>query len=1237
MRNILLILTIPTALLGQSISVTSPTANQVLFGYSGFSFTASVSSLPATARVCYTIDAYPAQPKPCSLMPGWSVSWNTFNALNGPHQVVATAYDILGNVLATSSAVAFTTANTWPVPYNPSMTVSTGTALTSNWSGPVSITPTISGSGSGDNKTFYYWIDGILQFAHGTSSASDSLSVDTTQFTNGQHIVAVTMQVQNSDGTCYSDGPCQDMATEWSGTVTFANSNAPMELRANAREIFLQPTQTFTVSGTIANTDGSTTTPSTLYFLSTNPSVCTVNSTGVITAVAKGACLVYVMAPQTTGSDLQVTGGTTSPTTANLQSSSHPFVYTSGSRMVEVTGGSGWTTGAYVPKGWINGLMITWGAPASNGATGGQFAIGLTRAVWVYVWTDNILPHFGLDGSVLTAYNPSKSMFVAGMFSSLSGFQDVPYNPGLAADVNAGGYNTFETGINAPGLDLTGGQGQSTFQSIQSSYVTQSVGYISAYPKLRLSLTGDGFTGSDTNLWNVTRGTISGWSPSGLTTMFSSWAGASVPSIWASMKDEVNSAWDHKPLQGPVNFTAGVQSGLTSITSNGSTCTANWTDWSLNGPRKFIITGATTSGFNSAAGSTYSTSTNAGSSPNAFTFSCTVASGTYNSSTDPGLTIEPYGVAWYNGNSDYLHYNAFEQIRAARNGETGGVNMTWPNAAGTFNESVADWSGNGVQSISGVSQIADANDLYWTHNACEELSNPTAAQNSTEPYLAAWSSTNVIIQEMGDCQIREEYGSYNPDMPLLVQTQGVVSNYGFEGYSVGISSCSGATINLSGPHNIPVLLPGVTRLWVTGNSGCNGNYYVTSIAGPQTLQVALTATSFTGTGSGGTLTFQNGDSYTLSSISASGNVDPCGGSGGANGGTICGDTFTYSGSANSAVNKHRGMTFTISGSSVSGFNTNTFIYSPENIVTATTNSNYYRQLPSLSGSGGTATIVADNRYVRGRNGEEQNDNQIGWNFSTVIEAAILRAAGTRLYKFSQSFGDWAETYGFGNFIYNAIFQDTSGQSVQLFSGPHWENMNSVPSFHSTSLANLLLERIQKYLLQPALSSPDYGPAFDACARSGSYGNMLMVGNFTDAPQARTISLTPYLEAGQQIVKMYVNPLGVWTVTSLAAGTASDTVTFDANGVVVYLFPVTYTGELDIPMVSANLADVSGATKLAVRFGYDQYLLDSSANVFGCASIPCSLPADRNIGTIYYRLIFTSSTNQVLATSDVQTM
>jgi len=1223
MNRILLILSLPTAVLAQSISITSPSANQVLTGYRGFSFAVSVSALPAAARVCYTVDAYPAQPTPCSLTPGWSIPWNTFNALNGPHQVVATAYDIFGNILATSSPVAFTTANTWPVPYGPSMTVSTGTALGSNWTGSVSITPTISGSGSGHSKTFNWWIDGMLQYSIGTSSASQAFSIYTPLFPNGSHVVAVTMSVTDSDGTCYPDTPCQDMGAEWSRVVTFANGSSAMELRANQREIFLQPTQTFNLSATLVNDDGSSSSP-TLYFLSTNPGICTVNSSGLVTAVAKGACLVYVMASQTTGTDLQITGAASGPPAIVVaKSNAHPFTYPSGAEMLEITGGSGWTAGGYLIKGWdTDSTIVAYGSPAANGVTGGQFAIGPTRAVWVYVWSDNILPHFGSDGSVLSSYNASKSMFAASSFSSgvTLGNGDIPYSPGTVADYASGGYNVVESGLDSSGLDVTGATGQSTFQSTQAAYVAQMQSLVSG-TKLRFSLTGDNFLNSLQNFWYYLSGTTSTWNPTGLVTLFSSWTGQSNPPLWASMKDEVNSTYDHKPLQGPITFSGGAQSGLTSITAAGGTCTANWTDWSLNGSRNFIIRNATSSGLNSAAGSVYAVS---GSTSSSINFPCAAANGTYNGTTDPNLAIEPLAVAWYNGNTDYLHYDAFSKLRVVRNGVSGAVPMSFPNAAGTTSESVANWSGNGTQSIAGVSQVADVNDLYWTHAG-------------TEAYLAAWSSTNAIIWEMGDSQIRGEYGFFNPDNPTVIQTQGVVSNYGLEGYSVPVSSCSGNTITFSSAHNITVVLNGITRLWVTGNSGCNGNYYVLSIMDATHLTVALAATSFNGSGTGGTLKFTN-DNYqkTLSSISASASTGNCGSSGG--GGVLCGDTFTYTGSADSNVNRHACQYFTILGNSNASFNSNTFVYECENISTASTGANWYRQIPSLSGSGGTATIVADNFYVRGRNGESYNDNQIGWNFSTVIEAAMLRAAGTRLYKDTASFPAWSPTFGFGGqWTLQRMFQSTDGQDLQLFSNPHWENMNSVPSWHSTSLANLLLERIQKYLLQPALNSPDYGPAFEACARSGSYGNMLMVSNFTDGQQVRTISLTPYLEAGQQIVKMYVNPLGVWTVSSLSAGTSSDTVTFDANGVVVYLFPVAYAGELDVPMISVNLTDVSTATKVAARFGYDRYLLDSSANVFGCASLPCSLPADRNIGTIYYRLIFTDNSNKVLATTDVQTM
>ena len=225
---------------GQSVSVTAPTANQTLSGFSGFSFAASVSSAPSVLTVCYTVDSY-SVPNPagsCSSSANYSLPWNTFWVLNGPHVAVATAYDGTGAVVATSAGVNFTVANNWPVTSSPAITVSTGTALTSNWSGSVSVGGTGSGGGFGsDNYLWYWFVDGIPITSVSNTNATNSISLDTTRFLNGSHIIAlVTYDCNDSScgsgghGTTYSDG-YEGAATEWSRTVTFLNSATGSQVR----------------------------------------------------------------------------------------------------------------------------------------------------------------------------------------------------------------------------------------------------------------------------------------------------------------------------------------------------------------------------------------------------------------------------------------------------------------------------------------------------------------------------------------------------------------------------------------------------------------------------------------------------------------------------------------------------------------------------------------------------------------------------------------------------------------------------------------------------------------------------------------------------------------------------------------------------------------------------------------------------------------------------------------------
>jgi hypothetical protein len=93
--------------------------------------------------------------------------------------------------------------------------------------------------------------------------------------------------------------------------------------------------------------------------------------------------------------------------------------------VLRITGGSGWTPGFYE----IAHTDITKAPPIANtnvpamttGTTGGHFVTGLSRTVWIFINNTNTLPHFGTDGSILTAFDPLKSFYVSSIFQSMTG------------------------------------------------------------------------------------------------------------------------------------------------------------------------------------------------------------------------------------------------------------------------------------------------------------------------------------------------------------------------------------------------------------------------------------------------------------------------------------------------------------------------------------------------------------------------------------------------------------------------------------------------------------------------------------------------------------------------------------------------------------------------------------------------------------------------------------------------
>jgi hypothetical protein len=1125
--------------------------------------------------------------------------------------------------------------------------------------------------------TFNFYVDGVILASQPTpgGSAASSWPLDTREWSNGTHIVAVSVTDTNS--ASIADPTGNTMALEWSQQVTFSNIGASAfgQLVMNAHELYLQTGQTFQLSGSVVDGDGTSTIYPMTYY-SQNPSACTVSSTGLVTAVGngyreQGNGIIRAMATTRTGSDLSLIGMDSGAIYSPTMNFSYTDAVFTANNFIKVTGGTGWNPGNY-EIGSVNwygfnsagvSTAVTTGTPGTNGV----YELGPSRSIYCLVSSTNTLPHWGNDGTLLTTYNPAKSYYWSSIFQGLA--PGVQGDPGYFNFHSASGYNTLEFGLAYADSDQITGM-ESDFQSQQTTYVTNTVASVAAFPKLNHALViGDSTNRSTDALYASTRGTCSTYMIPCFTYENESWRvpGTSMIPLGNIMSDEVNSGWDHAPLAGPITFHSSptVQSGLTSIVSDGmGTCTVNWLDWSTNGAKQFVISGATTSGFNSAPGTAFVQTqlfTPSGQIDfTKFTIPCTVAAGTYNQSTDPTLTIEPFAAFWVNGNTDYIHYDAWAILRNQQEAATNPIPMTASNAGGTSPISISNWYGNGIQSIPPATQVGDFSGFYFTPASFTYLSN----HSNAHAYLDQIAGT-----------LRLNYGWYPPSKPMETITGIVSTRYGIQGYDVALTGGSNGVITFASDPGLPNIIPGITRLTISGssNSAWNADFYVQKILSPTQWQIVQKFPNFAATGpepgysGGGTITYQDSTSETFENIINQGNA--CYSLTGI-GGSVCGQQlfYTHTGLPNAdwgAPNrpKKRGETFTLSGltagtgcdaTCVSAIESGTFVYLAENLFYTTNLVTFnppqiiFRQLPSGSTTGGTATIIPDNLYEKGRSVSSPTDIDPATVFLQYPLTAQERSAGNRAYiswvnpdtNFISANAGSSATGGFGATATTKIpvFSESATDSGQI-------GGNANPQFpaggyatdlwHAGSMGSKFSEGLTKYLFQPQLNSPDCGYWVECAARSGSAGKILLALNTSNGPQSPALTLTPYLTAGQQIIR-YIACYNKITTSTIAAGTTSDTPSLGSGCAAWYKFPVLFAGEYQPPVLRARLGDVTGATKIIVRYNYDPYWLDTGAASVDCGgSGSCTVPVDLNIGTVYYRIIYTDSTGKVLSMSDIQ--
>lgn len=483
---------------------------------------------------------------------------------------------------------------------------------------------------------------------------------------------------------------------------------------------------------------------------------------------------------------------------------------------------------------------------------------------------------------------------------------------------------------------------------------------------------------------------------------------------------------------------------------------------------------------------------------------------------------------------------------------------------------------------------------------------------------------------------------------------------------------------------------------------CNQPLYVIAAPTATTLSVVYAATQVTclagasepcsHNGASGTITFANGDkigagatllnnagsAVPLYEMSAAGVITSVGTSNNVfnyGNATISGNgcgALSVPSLASNAVTRDRDQFFNPSGftgTDASYFNSTTFYYDIANLSvpvdnggTASTCANSYHEVPVFSGTGGAASIQIDNLHVPGReigsytNGQPANPDIA---FLGPVFMQGLGFAGDRAYEQLVNYNSYNPTpVTISGTLHPGGFNPTASGESRVFNpsfnsnsqqmGVHCnaEAVYAVPDCRALGFAHMMIDRTFKFFGGSIKrNSPDYGDKMESYAFSpntANAGGLLMVVNGTDGPQSRTINLCAdprsLCAAGQSIFKYTADAKGILGVTTISAGTMTDSLSLQEGQAAWYTFPVASAQELIQPIIGAKLSDGgSTATQVVVHWAYDPYFLQARPNISSCtvtgALAVCAPNWDKNIGagatggtSIYYQLWYLNSSN-----------
>jgi hypothetical protein len=1260
-----------------SISITAPSARATISGTS-FTGTVSISSAPSACIVQYLIDGESigyARTQP------YSLTFNPFDIGNGTeHHIQAVLMDCLQNPLAVSPSLPFTILNTNAV--NSQMTVSCTTSDTSSWSGMVNCAA--SQSGSPASLVYGCFIDGIPT---GNDNAMTTCAFPTFAFRNGTHKVLISASATNAAGQTM-------LFAVWEQPITFANASAHSQLRVNSREAYISTTGRYQLAPPIiVNADSSTASVTTVsYYVAPPPSsragpvsntACSVNSSGLLTGLAFGLCDHWILSTNPAISSGAIPSPGITKTTGTIflgvacPMPAHPpfpfiLLLDRGSNTEAVLVTQGDCAGrpyAYfaVNRGYL-------GTTARTHAAGVPWVVPFQRQEFAYVESNNAILNWTSAGKIVSNWASNsiwlQSNFTGGTNNYWGPSVEPAIPPSVMSPAVATAFNAMEDSLFPAGctLGLAGNacDNQADYESAMNTYWgTTLPGYLHAggahlyeHPSLTPVLIGIG------GFFNYVLSPGGSWLPSAVTYGVQA-AQNSRLVIGGWGPDEVDTQYGSTPFPSSVISAGGP---FTRIVGNGTTAQV-YTSAQIGVPTNynntFAIFGATTNSSlncspsrpgcptSGSAGTFYTATSNS----NGFTFPSTFK-GTANSSTDPNLRIEPWvrnctGVVWtcatnwMNVAPYYVPHTAWSTLKDQLAAVRPPLPISQPPYEGGLPWNAKAWMGSG--SLSSFARI---------YNGCVPL-------NLTPLRESAYSVSQCIAGGTNESTsgIRPTFAALLGPK-LLMPLMGAFTNVYYLGSglapgtcpgpgSVCITSITNETVTFAESPGIYNILPGVTRMIISGNSNNYYNTYWIIDSCPTATKCTISrrfpntpAGNYPSSGSSAaTLTFADNSTATLYSINADTSSQ-------------AGNTFLFASTPTCAVVHERGNIFTLSGGSGlpsyftrGGQRFKLAVESNHGCPGVAQVSSYiWREVPTgESGTGGLAAIIPDNNFHNGLTSANSSNPVIEGpraTFSSIIEAAAVGAAAVSVWPPGSNPANYTEAGTPNGSVAcntaNPPFTNADCSSGRFTGGhPFWEDgTGELISWQALASAFTILSgpHVTKCLFQPRAAAPDLGLGIETTVREGANSNCLMAVNAMDADVSVTVNLSSY-RTGKSIMQL----IGSWQNTEfavLASDVTTHTVTIPAGGVAFWIAPAGPDAFTEL-LMSIPLGDIRNAQTIAVEYSCSTYPFTQQNQqlplVTSTSTGSLSLPVDKNTcGTVTYRIHYLDRSGAPLATSSLET-